>query len=301
MLLLFSCSVEVSYSYDLQPWQPCTPTCGTGRIQRRAARCMQRTSTTMAGQTKVKDTEVPLDTCRQKGLEAAVLTESCQSTDCPYAWRVGSWFECSKTCSRGMQLRAVSCERLLAAGNSIQDRSGSRCSLAKPADRQPCILRSCPSTWSLGNWSTCSKSCSSGLQTRLVTCQRTSDSGSLEVLPDSSCDQRKPTTQEYCNTFVCPPYWEFKEFPKCGPDGSTQTRRVVCRATTPGGYVYTAKDSLCQRDVGQKPSMRRKCEPYCDREKGEYDWYTGEWGLVSIAQSCLDYSGTLFACIEREW
>jgi len=53
--------------------------------------------------------------------------------------------------------------------------------------------------WSTSAWSTCSKACGGGTQTRAVTCV----DGSDNVLADASCLMTKPATSQACQTASC--------------------------------------------------------------------------------------------------
>ncbi len=56
-------------------------------------------------------------------------------------------------------------------------------------------------SWSAGDWGTCSQFCDSGSQTRTVTCV----DGGGETVADSSCSGTKPDESQACNTQACDP------------------------------------------------------------------------------------------------
>lgn len=60
--------------------------------------------------------------------------------------------------------------------------------------------------WSTGSWSTCTKNCGSGTQTRTVKCVRTDKSGTTRDVEDAYCTKMvgtKPATSQNCNTQAC--------------------------------------------------------------------------------------------------
>ena len=103
----------------------------------------------------------------------------------------------------------------------------------------------------MGNWTECDKKCSTGKRLRKVRCVIVQLNGSRRVVPDESCIDSKPDTEENCNTQECPQWYEglwsevslvpssydfsnhqitstcLQCSESCG--NGTQTRPVVCR------------------------------------------------------------------------
>lgn len=62
-------------------------------------------------------------------------------------------------------------------------------------------------SWWTGEWSDCSRSCNSGLQTREVLCKRRISVTEEKVLDDSACTSPRPSLTEPCSNQSCPPEW----------------------------------------------------------------------------------------------
>ncbi len=132
---------------------------------------------------------------------AAASLSSCRSlarpttAQCPSnSWSPGSWGQCSATCGGGTQTRPVTCQS--SYGTTV---ANSLCTDTKPATAQSCNIQACPIyTWSTGAWSSCSKTCGGGTQTRAVSCKN----GGTAVA-DSFCSASKPAPSQSCNTSTC--------------------------------------------------------------------------------------------------
>ena len=160
-----------------------------------------------------------------------VTSQACNTQACALKvanWVTGSWSSCSATCN-GSQRRSVTCP------------SGYTCPGAKPSAVQSCntdcgIAQPQETSWVTSSWSSCSKSCGGGSQTRSVTCP----SGYV-------CPGAKPTTSQVCNTQACTASWKVGSWSSCSKScgGGTQTRSVTC----PSGFSCT----------GAKPSTSQSC------------------------------------------
>uniref|UniRef100_A0A8C9P777 ADAM metallopeptidase with thrombospondin type 1 motif 16 n=1 Tax=Spermophilus dauricus TaxID=99837 RepID=A0A8C9P777_SPEDA len=63
-----------------------------------------------------------------------------------------------------------------------------------------------PPSWSVGNWSICSRTCGRGTQSRPVRCTQRANY-KTETVSASLCPQPVPTSQQACNSQSCPPAW----------------------------------------------------------------------------------------------
>ncbi|XP_010192321.1 PREDICTED: A disintegrin and metalloproteinase with thrombospondin motifs 7-like, partial [Mesitornis unicolor] len=81
------------------------------------------------------------------------------------SWEVGNWSECSVTCGVGAIWRPVRCSSGSDEGCAVAD---------KPVPARRCSPRPC-SSWRVGNWSKCSRSCGGGTKVRDVHCIDTRD------------------------------------------------------------------------------------------------------------------------------
>ena len=63
------------------------------------------------------------------------------------------------------------------------------------------------SSWVIGNWSDCSRSCNEGVRTRSIFCKRKISATEEKTLDDASCTHPRPKMLEPCNNQTCPPEW----------------------------------------------------------------------------------------------
>ncbi|XP_072023950.1 uncharacterized protein [Amphiura filiformis] len=180
----YSCRPVASWG----SWSYCSRTCGTG-IRTRTRTCSE------AGSCSGSATEM----------------SSCNPQNCrTSSWSSwSSWSTCSKSCGRGTKTRTRFCSsfcrsmRMPRGSGSYGRRMGhllntcpsGSCSYSDTAaasDSSSCNTRSCPSWMSWGSWSTCSKTCGSGMKIRTRTC-----SGS------DSCSGGSATDLSSCNPGSC--------------------------------------------------------------------------------------------------
>ncbi|NXS63893.1 ATS7 metalloproteinase, partial [Brachypteracias leptosomus] len=171
------------------------------------------------------------------------------ATEMP-SWEVGNWSECSATCGVGAIWRSVRC-------SSGSDHG---CAAAnKPVPARRCSLRPC-SSWRVGNWSKCSRSCGGGTKVRDVHCIDTRDQ---RLLRPFHCQAvlYKPPTELPCQSTPCLD-WYTSSWRECSEacGGGEQERLVTC-------------PELGRCEETSRPNTTRPCNTHpCTT------WVVGSWG-----------------------
>jgi hypothetical protein len=128
-------------------------------------------------------------------------TQACTPPTTCAAWKTTAFGTCSNNCGIGVQSRTVTCVLTSTAASPVDD---SLCSKTpKPASSQACPNQpACPTAWVASGFTSCTKSCDSGIQTQTVTCMQTQN-GVKSTVVASACTATKPATQQACNTNAC--------------------------------------------------------------------------------------------------
>ena len=226
-----NCNEVPCPQWSVGRWSKCSKSCNGG-IKYRTVRCMNDHIGDCAAATK------------------PASTKSCRKKPCPI-WSVGQWSKCSKSCGGGVQTRTIVCKNSHVGKCVVKD---------KPGSKQTCGELPCPK-WIVGKWSSCSKTCNGGFQTRSATCAN-SNVGDCIVA-------EKPTTRQKCDEVPCP-YWSVGQWLSCSKscNGGTRTRTVRCVNRHVGDCL-----------VAEKPIDRETCaEMPCP------NWSVSEWSPCS--KSC---------------
>lgn len=186
-------------------WNDCSQTCGNGTRERR--RKCHKPKPSYGGQY-----------CTGHSTEV----EPCHLAVCPAhggwtSW--ANWTECSKTCAGGVQTRTRTCESPLQNGKSCQ---------GVEKEERVCNMEVCPqwNTWS--NWTACSVTCGTGIQSRRRGCGQTGG-----VLDSKSCKGEHSQVRVcYKNECAGPDGWtDWSDWTPCFKVSlceGVQTRRRTC-------------------------------------------------------------------------
>ncbi|CAG2158354.1 unnamed protein product [Oppiella nova] len=138
-----------------------------------------------------------------------------------------------------------------------------------PADAQTPVQHSIYS-WIYSDYSQCSRTCGTGIQTRNVHCVRV-----MDHLPvsDSLCDSlTRPDNNRTCNADPCAA-WKVAEWTDCLCHFEVQYRHVYCHSSTQSSNGGILEDTECLQLNQPKPSSLQKCV----RETECPVWTTGVW------------------------
>ncbi|XP_066539063.1 A disintegrin and metalloproteinase with thrombospondin motifs 16 isoform X2 [Hoplias malabaricus] len=193
-----------------------------------------------------------------------------------YTWAVVR-SQCSATCARGeMNVKAACYKDLRMQVNT---------SYCNPRTRPntgmiPCNTQPCPPSWSLKDWSVCSRTCGSGEQSRQVQCVQQTGPTQVDVLTDSQCTQPPPARRQPCNTHTCPPTWSTGPWSQCSRKcgKGVRKRMVACVSSATGSRVLP--DSSCillPKPLFQESCMLKRCQK---QHKGQ--WILSSWQQCSV-------------------
>lgn len=132
---------------------------------------------------------------------APATSNTCNTGACQSRWTFSSWGECTKICGSGTRSRTVQCQTRSSSSSAWTNSAESACSsLAKPSTIQSCNTSTCPNPhWEYIAWSTCSKTCGGGVQTRTVSCVNKSG----QIVSRTQCRTTAPVSSRSCNSQSC--------------------------------------------------------------------------------------------------
>ncbi|KAI9551632.1 hypothetical protein GHT06_021967 [Daphnia sinensis] len=274
------CATHPCAAWITHNWTSCSVTCGTG-VSVRVVECQYLLNNSGAPDEMCSGLEKPptekscsaaLAVCIGSPISHSVSVEHNHTSKMPQ-WRTGSWGSCSKTCGAGYKRRQVVCHDEL-----FKDSDG--CIPAKrPQDTVHCNTDPCP-TWSSGEWSSCSKSCGGGTQTRPVTCRDHLG----QTLPDHRCHPAgRPEYSQSCHTDPCPTEppvpektykWKTAAWTTCSKTcgKGDQYREVYCQEVE--GRVRV-DETRCPES--SRPRSRRGC----NKAACPYSWEVENWSECS--------------------
>ncbi|XP_023444630.2 A disintegrin and metalloproteinase with thrombospondin motifs 16 [Dasypus novemcinctus] len=160
-----------------------------------------------------------------------------------------------------------------------------------------CQLAACPPSWSVGNWSACSRTCGGGAQSRPVQCVQRARHRS-EVVSGSLCPQPEPPGRQTCGSQSCPPAWSTGPWAECSRTCGKGWRKrpVACKNTTPSARALLLPDAVCTADP--KPKTQEACLlRRCPKPK-KLLWLVSAWSECS-ATCGRGIQRRFFKCAEK--
>ncbi|XP_021036197.1 A disintegrin and metalloproteinase with thrombospondin motifs 16 [Mus caroli] len=194
-----------------------------------------------------------------------------------YSWAIVR-SECSVSCGGGKMNSKAGCYRDLKVPVNA--------SFCNPKTRPvtglaPCQVSPCPASWSVGNWSVCSRTCGGGTQSRPVWCTRRAHYRD-ESIPASLCPQPEPPIHQACNSQSCPPAWSTGPWAECSRTCGKgwRKRTVACKSTNPSARAQLLHDTACTSEP--KPRTHEICLlKRCHKHK-KLQWLVSAWSQCSV-------------------
>ncbi|XP_024906271.1 A disintegrin and metalloproteinase with thrombospondin motifs 16 [Pteropus alecto] len=194
-----------------------------------------------------------------------------------YTWAIVR-SECSVSCGGGQMITREVCygEPRLQVNASFCDPS------TRPATGvEPCQVSACPPSWSVGTWSSCSRTCGGGTQSREVQCTRRAHYRS-ERVSATLCPQPVPSSRQACQPQSCPPAWSVGPWAQCSRTCGRgwRKRSVACRGTSPTARAQPLPDALCNAEP--KPRTHEACLRKRCRQHRKLQWLVSAWSQCSV-------------------
>uniref|UniRef100_F1N7N4 ADAM metallopeptidase with thrombospondin type 1 motif 16 n=1 Tax=Bos taurus TaxID=9913 RepID=F1N7N4_BOVIN len=194
-----------------------------------------------------------------------------------YTW-VTIHSECSVSCGGGQTTARAACYRDL--------RVPVNASFCSPDARPvtgvvPCKVSACPPSWSVGNWSACSRTCGGGTQSRAVQCTRRAHYKS-ERVSASLCPQPVPSSRQACQPQSCPPAWSTGPWAECSRTCGKgwRKRSVACKSTNPSARAQLLPDAVCTTEP--KPRTHEACLLRRCHKHRKLQWLVSAWSQCSV-------------------
>ncbi|XP_072511788.1 ADAMTS-like protein 1 isoform X2 [Notamacropus eugenii] len=223
--------------------------------------------------------------------EAGMLVQKASLVIREYWWAVDKLVGCSASCgNKGVQQLQLKCVL-----NNTEVNPSYCAGKAKPTV-QPvaCNRRDCPSRWMVTSWSSCTRSCGGGVQTRRVTCQKLKATGVSVPMSNDMCSQlaKRPVDTQACNQQLCVE-WAFSSWGQCngpciGPRLAVQHRQVFCQ-TRDGISLPLEQCSALPRPVSTQNCWAEACGVH---------WRVSLWTLCTATCGNYGFQSRRVECVH---
>ncbi len=272
-----------SYAWKTGAFGEWSSTCSTTAVQTRSVTCLRSNGD------QVDDAECTLT---RAGDRPAASNVQPNYESCTYSYSLGEWGAWSSSCDgNASRIRAITCMR--SNGDALPSSECVDRGLAAPDTNETAArYDSCSYSWSLGDWSNWSSSCSAtATRTRSVVCERSNNGG--QAVEDGECltAGSKPMSSEtapiysgctfsasYGQWSVCASGSQSRPVTctrsdgvqvdpsACGFTNSTQTASCTSYAWNSGTYACQgqatqSRDVWCEANTGG--SISRVADSYC--------------------------------------
>ncbi|XP_036017031.1 A disintegrin and metalloproteinase with thrombospondin motifs 19 isoform X3 [Mus musculus] len=209
-----------------------------------------------------------------------------------FMWTHAGWGDCNATCGGGERKTMVSCTKIMSKNISLVDNKKCK-DLTKPepqirkCNEQPCQTSPCGTVttlrqtvchqlyisvrftrWMMTEWTTCSRTCGKGVQSRQVACTQQLENGTLIRAWERDCLGPKPATVQRCEGQDCMTVWEAGVWSECSVKCGKGVRHRTVRCTNPRKKCV----------LSTRPREAEDCEDYSKC----YVWRVGDWSKCSI-------------------
>ena len=166
---------------------------------------------------------------------------------------------CSVTCGNGVRTPEFICKNTKKK-RQVPDKYCIRTQRRPSIKNQSCGSPCPKTTWFIGSWGHCSRTCGNGgYQTRMVRCHESRPVSTVDksvtqvVVHESKCQQstgmNKPVERRECNRVACPNKWRVGSWSSCSATCGEgfKRRQVVCRASRGSEASCQGKLNIIQK------------------------------------------------------
>ncbi|KAJ8338718.1 hypothetical protein SKAU_G00355040, partial [Synaphobranchus kaupii] len=179
-----------------------------------------------------------------------------------FMWTHSGWEDCHAFCGGGERKTIVTCTKIVNKTSVVDNRKCRH--LTKPVPQvRKCNEQPCQTRWMMTEWTSCSRTCGKGSQSRQVACTLQLPNGTLVKARDRDCIGPKPTSSQRCEGQDCLTVWEAGVWSECSVKCGRGARHRLVKCTNPRRKC----------DLTTLPREVEECEDYSKC----YVWRTGDW------------------------